>query len=74
MSKILAILLLSSIVFTTSVKAATKTLAYQQGFSNQYNQGFSDGYNSLDVTLGKHTQDYLAGYKAAVSSSTTTDM
>ena len=57
-----------SLVSTPSVMAATNTLAYQQGFSNQYNQGFSDGYNSLDLPLGKHTQDYLAGYKAGVSS------
>jgi len=54
-------MLVSSLVSTSSVMAATKTLAYQHGFSNQYNQGFSDGYNGLDLPLGKHTQDYLAG-------------
>lgn|GEM_PF-4556775 len=58
---ILLVMLVSSLVSTSSVMAATKTLAYQHGFSNQYNQGFSDGYNGLDLPLGKHTQDYLAG-------------
>ena len=73
MDKILAISMLLVIVVlslipTTSVMAAANTLAYQQGFSNHYNQGFSDGYNGLDVPPGKHTQVYLAGYKAGVSS------
>jgi hypothetical protein len=73
MDKILAISMLlvivvMSLIPTSSVMAATNTLAYQQGFSNHYNQGFSDGYNGRDVHPGKHTQDYLDGYKAGVSS------
>ena len=64
----LLVILVLSLIPAISVMAATNTLAYQQGFSNQYNQGFSNGYNGLDVPPGKHTQDYLAGYKAGVSS------
>jgi hypothetical protein len=60
------VMLVLSLLSTTSVMAETKTLAYQQRFSNLTNQGFSDGYNGLH--LGKHTQDYLAGYKAGVLS------
>jgi hypothetical protein len=64
---ILLVILVVSLIPTTSVMPATNNLAYQQGFSNHYNQGFSDGYNGLVVPPGKHTQDYLAGYKAGVS-------
>ncbi len=38
------------------------------GKSHNYNQGFSDGYQGLSIPLGKHTQDYLQGYKDGVSS------
>ncbi len=32
--------------------------------SIHYNRGYVEGYNGLPISLGKHTPDYLFGYKA----------